>query len=174
MMRVPLTVRCFVATGTAAALVGCSSGGDSTDRPEPEPGSAAAAPTQDTAKQTYLDAVNALCDDLLPRVVEATHGGSTDVPAREWVRTWPAHKALLDGFDAELARVQVPPSAADAAQVMAGYVAWATGVDDRRIAAARNGEAAWKAEVAAEADLTDAPPLRALGPAGFADSCQAR
>ena len=125
-------------------------------------------------EQTYLAAVNALCDDLLPEVVAATHGGSIDVPAREWVRTWPAHKRLLDGFDADLAQVPVPPSAADAAQVMADYVVWATGVDERRIAAARKGEAAWRAEVASEADITDDPTLRALGPAGFADSCQAR
>jgi hypothetical protein len=174
MVSMPLTLRFFVATGTAAALVGCSSGSDSAGRPEPQRSPAATAPTEDTAKQAYLDAVNALCDDLLPQVVKATHGGSTDVPAAEWVRTWPAHKALLDGFDADLAQVTVPPSAADAAQVMAGYVVWATGVDDRRIAAARQGESAWRAEVAAEADITSAPELLALAPAGFADSCQAR
>ena len=180
MISVPLTVRFFVATGAAAALVGCSSGSESADRPEPEHSSAVVAPTADTAdtadtaKQTYLDAVNALCDDLLPKVIEATHGGSIDVPAKEWVQTWPAHKALLDGFDADLARVPVPPSASEAAQVMAEYVVWATGVDERRIAAARQGEATWKAEVAAEADLTNDPTLRALDPAGFADSCQAR
>jgi hypothetical protein len=174
MISVPLTVRFLVATGTAAALVGCSSGSDSADRPEPQPSSAAPAPTEAAAKQTYLDAVNALCDDLLPKVVAATHGGSIDVPATEWVETWPAHKALLDGFDADLAKIEVPPDAADAAQVMGAYVTWATGVDERRIAAAEKGEAAWRAEVAAEADITDEPALRALGPAGFADSCQAR
>jgi hypothetical protein len=58
--------------------------------------------------------------------------------------------------------------------VLADYVVWATGVDERRIAAARKGEQAWRAEVASEADITDDPTLRALGPAGFADSCQAR
>src|SRR3954467_13746309 len=126
MISVPLTVRFLVATGTAAALVGCSSGSDSADRPDPEPSSAAPAPTEATAKQTYLAAVNVLCDDLLPRVVAATHGGSIDVPAREWVQTWPAHKALLDGFDADLATIEVPPAAAHAAQVMAEYVMWAT------------------------------------------------
>jgi len=174
MISVPLTVRFFVVTGTAAALVGCSSASDSAGRPQPEHSSAAPAPTEATAKQTYLDAVNALCDDLLPRVIEATHGGSIDVPAKEWVQTWPAHKALLDGFDADLAQVPVPPAAADAAQVMADYVVWATAVDERRIEAAQKGEKAWRAEVAAEADIADDPTLRALGPAGFADSCQAR
>jgi hypothetical protein len=167
-------VRFFVATGTAAALVGCSSGTDSDDRPEAEPTTAVATPGADTAKQAYLAAVNGLCDDLLPKVIEATHGGSIDVPAAEWVQTWPAHKALLDGFDDDLAQITVPPSAADAAEVMAEYVAWATGVDERRIEAARKGEEAWRAEVAAEAHIADDPALRALSPAGFADSCQAR
>jgi hypothetical protein len=177
MISVPLTVRCFVAAGTAAALVGCSSGSDSSDNtaePEPSPTSAAATPSEDAAKQTYLGAVNALCDDLLPKVIEATHGGSIDVPAKEWVQTWPAHKALLDGFDADLAQVPVPASAVETAQVMADYVAWATGVDRRRIAAAQKGEAAWRAEIADEADITNDPTLLALATAGFAESCQAR
>jgi hypothetical protein len=178
MIGVPLTVRFLVATSTAAALVGCSSGTDSDGRAEAEPTNAStpssAVPAADAARQSYLDAVNGLCDDLLPKVIEATHGGSIDVPAAEWLRTWPAHKALLDGFDADLAQITVPPSATDASQVMAEYVAWATGVDQRRIEAARKGERAWRAEVAAEADITDDPALRALGPAGFEDSCQAR
>jgi hypothetical protein len=179
MISVPLSVRFFVATGTAAALVGCSSGSDSGGRAEPEPSTPAAttqttAATEDAAQRGYLAAVNALCDDLLPKVLKATHGGSIDVPASEWVQTWPAHKALLDGFDADLAKVTVPPSAADDAQVMTAYVAWATGVDERRIEAARQGEQTWRAEVAAEADIENDPPLLALGPAGFADSCQAR
>jgi hypothetical protein len=174
MISVPLTVRFFVATGTAAALVGCSSGTDSPERTTPAPTASAASPSEDAAEQGYLDAVNTLCDDLLPKVVAATHGGSIDVPAAEWVRTWPAHKALLDRFDADLAKVTVPPSAADAARVMAEYVAWATDVDVRRIEAARKGERTWRAEVAAEADIDEDPALRALGPAGFSDSCQAR
>jgi hypothetical protein len=177
MISVPLTVRCFIATGATAALAACSSGGGvpaADTEPKPSIPTAETTPTEDAAEQGYLDAVNALCEELLPKVVEATHGGSTDVPAAEWVRSWPAHKALLDGFDAEVAEIDVPSSAADAAQVLAAYVVWATGIDERRIAAAREGEAAWRAELTAEADIEDAPELRALGPAGFADSCQAR
>jgi hypothetical protein len=179
MMSVPLTVRFFVAAGTAAALVACSSASDSSsDATPPEtasPAASTAAPTpSDDAEQGYLDAVNALCDALLPKVVDATEGGSTDVPAKDWVRTWPAHKALLDGFDADLAAVPVPAEAAASAQVMAAYVVWATGYDGRRIAAAQKGESAWQDELTAEADITSAPELLALGPAGFDDSCQAR
>jgi hypothetical protein len=176
MIGVPLTVRFFVAGGTAAALVACSSGeaGDSEAETSSRPRrTAAASPTGD-GERGYLDAVNALCDALLPKVVAATHGGSTDVPAEEWVRTWPAHQALLDGFDADLAKVPVPPAAAGAAQVMAEYVVWATGIDQARIAAARQGEEAWRAELAAEADITRAPQLLALEPAGFSETCQAR
>jgi hypothetical protein len=178
MMSVPLTVRFFVATGTAAALVACSSGSDSSSDAKPEPTSPTAstpAPTpSDDAAPGYLDQVNALCDALLPKVIEATHGGSTDIPAKEWVSTWPAHKALLDGFDADLAKIQVPPEAAAPAKVMADYVVWASGYDQKRIAAAQKGEAAWQDELTAESDILDAPELQALAPAGFNDSCQAR
>jgi hypothetical protein len=177
MIGAPLTLRFFVATGTAALLVSCSSGDDSSSgagEPEQTTPSAQSSPTQDIARQDYLDAVNALCDALLPKVIDATHGGSTDVPAKEWVATWPAHKALLDGFDADLAGIAVPPAAAEAAQVIAAYVDWATGIDEARIAAAQQGEEAWQAELTAESDIENAPALLALGPAGFSDSCQAR
>jgi len=178
MMSVPHTVRCFVATGTAALLVGCSSGSDGPTSGRSEPTSPAAATSatapDDAAEQGYLDQVNALCDGLLPKMVDATNGGSTDVPAKEWVATWPAHKALLDGFDADLATIAVPPEAEEAAAVMTDYVVWATGVDEARIAAARQGEAAWRTELAAESGLRSAPQLVALAPAGFHESCQAR
>ncbi|HEX5090173.1 MAG TPA: hypothetical protein VFV89_20360 [Nocardioides sp.] len=190
MVGVPLTVRCLVATGAAAALIGCSPGSDtgsdtgsdpasgpaSGPRPESATSSAAttAAPAVDPGRQAYLDAVNSLCDALLPKVVEATRGGSTDVPATEWVTTWPAHKALLDGFDADLAKVTVPPAAKDSAEVMAAYVVWANGIDERRITAARKGEKAWQAELAAEVGIESTPALTALGPAGFSQNCQAR
>jgi len=176
MISVPLSLRFLVATGTAAALVGCSSGSDSDAQPEPQapPSTSTAAPVVASGRQAYLDAVNALCDALLPKVVDATDGGSTDVPAAKWVATWPAHKALLDGFDKDLAKVVVPPAAKDSAEVMAKYVAWATGVDDRRIAAAKKGEKAWQAELTAEVGIEGSPQLKALGPAGFSDSCQAR
>ena len=175
MIGLPLGVRCLAAGGTAAVLVSCASADSTSDSAAPEPSrTIEMSGPHDAGRQGYLDAVNALCDDLLPRVVEATHGGSIDVPAKEWVATWPAHKALLDGFDADLAGVPVPPAAADTARVMADYVSWATVIDDRRITAARRGEAAWRAEVTAEADIMDTPQLRALGTAGFANSCQAR
>jgi hypothetical protein len=175
-------MRFLGAAGAAALLVGCSSdsggsgGSAAGDRTPPAASPPAASPTaaSEAAEQGYLDAVNALCDALLPKVVEATHGGSTQVPAQEWVQTWPAHQALLDGFDADLAKVPVPPEAVGAAQVLAAYVVWATGIDQARIAAARQGDEAWQAELDAEADITSTPELLALGPAGFHDSCQAR
>ncbi len=168
-----IVVRVLLVCVVASALAGCSSGDSSEpERTDGVGGSSSAASPDDA--QAYLDAVNALCDDLLPAVVDATHGGSTDVPATEWVATWPAHLALLDAFDADLAAVPVPEAAEDAARVVSDYVAWASGVDRARIAAAEQGEDAWRARLAAEADITSAPELLALGPAGFHDSCQAR
>jgi hypothetical protein len=176
-ITVPLTVRCFVATGTAAALMGCSSSSSGNDAEDAQPTTApstSAAPVVDPGRQAYLDAVNALCRALLPKVVEATDGGSTDVPAATWVKTWPAHRALLDGFDHDLAAITVPPAAKDSAKVMTTYVAWATRIDDRRIEAAKKGEKAWQEELAAEVGIESDPALQALGAAGFDESCQAR
>lgn len=176
MTSVRSVVSVSLAAGAVALMVGCSTGDSSESERTIE---VTQAPTSggvsvDADRQGYLDAVNALCDDLLPKVIDATHGGSTDVPAKEWVETWPAHQALLDGFDADLAEVAVPEAAADLSQVVAAYVVWATGIDEARIAAARQGEDAWRAELAAEADILSTPELVALAPAGFHDSCQAR
>jgi hypothetical protein len=178
MISVPLTVRFFVATGTAAVLVGCSSGGGSTDSADSEPtttpSSSAPSPSEDAAEQTYLDAVNALCDDLLPKVLAATGGGSLDITAAQYLKDWPGHEKVLDEFDTALAAVPVPPSAQDAAGAMASYVVFADSLDAARLEAAQQGEDAWRAEVAAEADAASDPAIEARNAAGFADSCDAR
>jgi hypothetical protein len=177
-ISVPLTVRCFVATSTAALLVGCSSGGGSNDSADSEPtatpSASAPSPSGDAAKQTYLDAVSALCDDLLPKVLAATGGGSLDITAAQYLKDWPGHQKVLDEFDSALAAVPVPPSAQDASAAMAGYIVLADSLDAARLAAAKQGEEPWRSEVAAEADAENDPAIEARNAAGFADSCDAR
>lgn len=140
-------------------------------------GSPAASPTSSSgvaAKQQYLDAVNALCDKLLPEVVSATHGGSIDIPATQYLRDWPAHDALLVAFDKSLAAIPVPAAATSAAAALHSYVVYADSLDAARLKAARAGESAWKREVAAETGAASDPSIAARNAAGFAASCDAR
>jgi hypothetical protein len=178
MFSMPLNVRFFVATGTAALLVGgCSSSPDraaSTKSPEPSSAPATTNAPGESAAQQYLDAVNGLCEKLLPEVVRATHGGSLDVSARQYLADWPAHNRLLEAFDQSLAAVPVPHAATHAAAAMHAYVRFADRLDAARLAAAKAGERAWRREVAAEAGAGNDPTITARTAAGFDASCDAR
>lgn len=134
---------------------------------------AAPSPTDDPA-QSYLDAVNALCDKLLPEVVKVTHGGNIDVPARKYLASWPAHKRLLDKFDVDLAAVSVPPTARAKAAAFAAYVNLADRLDTARLRAAHRGQAAYAKEVQAESNAGNDPAITELVAAGFDQSCTAR
>jgi hypothetical protein len=155
----------------SAALVGCSTSGGSpaSTAPSAAPSTAAAG-----AAQTYLDAVNVLCDALLPRIVKVTHGGKIDVPVREYLATWPAHKRLLDGFDAHVAAIPVPAAAQPKAAALTAYVRFADQLDAARLTAAHKGQAAYAKEVRSESDVENDPTIAALAAAGFNDSCTAR
>jgi hypothetical protein len=160
---------CFVAVGTAALLVGgCSESGAPTEPTSPP--AAVATPSE----QQYVDTVNGLCDQLLPKVIRVTHGGSTDIPAGQYLVDWPAHHRVLAAFDKSLAAVPVPPAAASAAAAMRRYTTFADRLDAARLRAARRGETAWRHELAAETDVENAPAIAARDAAGFAGSCDAR
>jgi hypothetical protein len=122
----------------------------------------------------YLDAVNARCDALLPKIVKVTHGGSIDVPVREYLATWTAHKRLLDGFDAHVAAIPVPAAAQGKAAALTAYVHFADQLDAARLAAAHKGQAAFAKEVRSESGAENDPSIAALTAAGFNDSCTAR
>jgi hypothetical protein len=168
--------RLLLVLGGAALLVGgCSNSGTSTDAAKPA--STAPAPTgaaTESPKQHYLDTVNGICDKLLPKVIRVTHGGSIDVPAKQYLQDWPAHRKVLAAFDTSLAAVRVPAAAAPAPAAMRDYVRFADRLDATRLRAARQGERAWRREVAAEADVESDPAIAARTAAGFADSCDAR
>jgi hypothetical protein len=160
---------CFVAVGTAVLLVGGCSTSDAPPESSRPTGAVAAHP-----KQQYLDTVNGLCDKLLPKVIRVTHGGSIDVPARQYLTDWPAHRRVLAAFDKSLAAVPVPASAASAATAMRTYMKFADSLDAARLKAAKQGQRAWRREVAAEADVENDPSIAARNAAGFASSCDAR
>jgi hypothetical protein len=170
--RPPWTV--VAVTLVALFVAGCSGSSASSAARGKAASTVSSAGTQESAKQRYLDRVNALCDALLPRVIRVTHGGSLDVPARQYLRDWPAHRRVLAAFDASLADVPVPAAAASAARALARYVRFADTLDAARLEAARAGEPAWQREVVAENGVESDPRVTARDEAGFAPSCDAR
>ena len=86
----------------------------------------------------------------------------------------PAHAKLLADFDRKLARVSVPAEAKDKAAVFAAYVRFANRLDAKRLAAAKQGQAAYAKEVKSEASIESDPAITALTGAGFDQSCEAR
>jgi hypothetical protein len=158
------------AVALSAALAGCSPSGSSPPSPAPNGASTPAA----QSAQVYLDAVNALCDALLPKIVAVTHRGSIHVSVREYLATWPAHKRPLVGFDAHVAGIPVPVAAAGEAAALTAYVRFADELDAARLAAARKGRASYAKEVRSESGAENDPTIAALAAAGFHDSCTAR
>lgn len=127
------------------------------------------------AVRAYLDAVNKLCDALLPKVIAVTNGGKLDIPLEQFLEQLPAHAKLRSDFDRDLARVPVPPQAADKAAALNAYLVFANELDARRLAAARRGPAAYAKEIQAEvASAASDPTITARTAAGFHDSCNAR
>ena len=154
-----------------AAVAGCSSSGSSSAHSTP---SGAASTAAADPVQRYLDAVNTLCDALLYQVVNGPDGGSINVTAQEYLKTWPAHKHLLDGFDAALAAVPVPTAASGKAAALRAYVRYADKLDQTRLAAAHNGQAAYAKQVDSESGVHDNPFISAVVSAGFKTSCTSR
>jgi hypothetical protein len=173
-----MTARRWVAIAALAtlALTGCSSSGDSPGTTAPPSSALRAASDPAGPVQVYLAAVNALCDDLLPKVLQSLDGGHSDVyPVATFFAEQPAHTALLAGFDAALAKVPVPPAADDKAAAFAAYVRFANQLDAKRLAAAKQGQAAFDKEIRAEnVSAASDPSITARTAAGFNDSCNAR
>jgi hypothetical protein len=164
----------LVLIGVVALLLGGCGSHDTSGATRTPGSSPAPSPGGESAKQTYLDAVNGLCDKLLPKVIRATHGGSMDITAQRYLADWPAHRRVLADFDTSLAAVPVPDAAAHAATAMRNYVTFADRLDAARLKAAKQGEQAWRHEVSSEKNVESDPAITARSAAGFADSCDAR
>jgi hypothetical protein len=153
----------------AATVTGCSS--------DASPGRSSApplSPSVDAGRQ-YLAAVNRLCDDLLPKIVAVTGGGSFDIPLDKFFAQLPEHSRLRAQFDRDLATIAVPEEARDQAKALRDYIAFANTLDARRLASARKGQAPYAREIAAEKrTAADDPSITALDAAGFHKSCTAR
>jgi hypothetical protein len=125
--------------------------------------------------QAYLEAVNKLCDALLPKVIAVTNGGSLDIPLKDFLAQLPAHTKLRTDFDKQLALIPVPPKAKDKADAFAAYIRFANQLDAKRLEAARLGATAYAKEIKAElASAANDPSIAARNAAGFNESCDAR
>ncbi|WP_157692850.1 hypothetical protein [Pedococcus dokdonensis] len=119
--------------------------------------------------------MNRLCDALLPKVIEVTHGGSLDIPLDDFFEQLPAHAKLRADFDRDLAQLPVPAAARAKADILKAYVDFANELDAKRLAAAQQGQAAYAKEIQAElATAAKHPSIAARNAAGFHESCSAR
>jgi hypothetical protein len=120
--------------------------------------------------------VNALCQDLLPKILDVTHNGDpAGFTVAQFKQHLAAHTALERAFDRQFAAIPVPPAARNAQAAMRAYIAFANRIDARRLAAANRGQHAFVAEVHAEgADYLSSPVKKARDAAGFDSACDAR
>ncbi|MDQ2748143.1 MAG: hypothetical protein M3Y44_01190 [Actinomycetota bacterium] len=164
--------RVLLATMIMCVLAG---GCSSADHSDPNRDVSPTADPSQAAVQNYLTAVNQLCDDLLPKVVAVTKGGSFDIPLKDFLAQLPAHAKLRADFDKQLAQVPVPPGAQDAARAMDAYIRFANDLDAKRLAAAKGGPDRYAAEISAEKTYAATDPrIAARTAAGFHESCDAR
>jgi hypothetical protein len=125
---------------------------------------------------SYVAAVNALCQDLLPKILEVTNNGNpagfTVAQFKEHVA---AHAALERDFDRKFAAIPVPSDAQTANAAMRAYIAYANRLDARRLAAANRSQKAFVAEVRAEdAEYPTSGVKKGRDAAGFDAACDAR
>jgi len=121
-------------------MAGCSSGGD---KPSGSPtSSSGSTPTPtSSAAVSYVDAVNDLCEDLIPKVLAVRIGPEGSKPTRtEFVIEHPKLEPVYKVFDAQVDAL--PVSAADkaAADAFVAYRAWLNEWDVKLQAAAATGD----------------------------------
>jgi hypothetical protein len=160
---------------TGVLACGCSSSKTTGEGPTTNRGSSPSADAGQVAVQMYLAAVNALCDELLPKVDAVTKGGSLDIPLKEFFAQLPAHQKLRDDFDRQLAKVPVPAEAKQQQSALNDYLNFANELDAKRLRAARQGQTSYDKEISAEKESTaNDPSIAARTAAGFNESCNAR
>ncbi len=158
----------------AVAVTGCSSSAPSAPATPTRPGPSAT-PAGPTAA-SYVAAVNALCDQLLPKILKVTDGGDpAGFTVAQFKAHVAAHAALERDFDSKFAALAVPPGARSANAAMRAYIAYANRLDARRLAAANRGQTAFVAEVNAEVAEYEASAVKQeRDAAGFDAACDAR
>jgi hypothetical protein len=165
----------FVTAALAVVSAGCSS---SSSHPAGETSAAtpSGSSTRIVTAAQYVDAVNALCDDLLSKILKVIHGGHPGVyPVAEFMSELPAHSKLERDFDKQLARIPVPAAARSQSAALHAYIAYANKIDAERLKAARTSQKAFDKVIRAEnKEAPNDPVIAARDAAGFNESCNAR
>jgi len=162
-----------IAASCCVLLAACSSTSHSS-APGPGPVPSSSSSSSGDAVQSYINAVNALCDGLEQKI-NALNGGQFDIPLKDFLAQLARHKKLEKDFDHRLAAIAVPHAAATEARALTAYIAFANKLDAARLKAARQGAAAYKREIDAEKNTAASDPsIAALAAAGFSQSCTAR
>lgn len=178
LLGLPLALLLALTAGCAGAhsSSGPPSQSPQTSQTSQSPTVSASSDTGAAAVQTYLGAVNALCDALLPKVLAVMHGGhSGTYPVADFFAELPAHSTLLAAFDTDLAKISVPMQARTQAAALAAYIAFAKALDANRLSTAQQGQAAFDREITSEdATAANDPSIVARTAAGFSESCNAR
>lgn len=168
-------IRVLVAAGLAVA--GCSSsGGGSPTSPATAPRTTVSSTAASATAIGYVAAVNALCQDLLPKILEVTNNGDpAGFTVAQYKQHLAAHTALERDFDRKFAALPVPSGARNANAAMRAYIAYANRIDARRLAAADRGQRAFVTEVHSEGPQYLSSSVKAArDAAGFDAACDAR
>jgi hypothetical protein len=125
---------------------------------------------------SYVAAVNALCQELLPKILLVTNNGNpAGFTIAQFKAHVAAHAALERDFDQHFQALPVPRQARAANAAMRAYIAYANQLDARRLAAANRGQNAFLTEIHAEdAEYPTSPVKKARDEAGFDTACDAR
>lgn len=161
-MRTKLLLICGLLAGTAAAC-----GDDSENDVTPA--------TATVPKANYVAQVNRLCEELIPKVLEASGGGHpTTFPIKDYNAERPKRTALFKAFDAKVDAIEVADADRSAADAFDAFRRESDAADVQLAAAAATGKQA-RFDAAVDANdrkFESSSVVKALGAAGI--TCQAR
>jgi len=120
------------------AMIVAACGDDSEDDAAP-----AAATTSTVPKPDYVTQVNRLCEELIPKVLEASGGGHpTHFPVEDYNAERPKRTALFKAFDAKVDAIEVAAADRSAADAFDAFRHESDAADVQVAAAAATGKQA--------------------------------
>lgn len=133
----------------AMALAGC---GDDGEEASPSPIGPAQEVSAAATPGSYVDAVNRLCDDLAADSTDVT--GGTEPTREQFLEDQPKLDALIQAFDAEVAKLEVTDADRAAADALREFQRYSDTEYAKVVAAAQAGDDA-TFEAAFEAFIAD-------------------
>jgi hypothetical protein len=122
----------------AAVAAGCTDGGDAALRATP---TTASSPTSaPTAEGTFVAQVNALCADLMQKVIGASGAHPGVYLIADFQADQPKLRALVDEFDAQVDALEVADGDRGAAEAFASFREMSDAEDEKLAAVAKSGD----------------------------------